>query len=183
MTSIGQVKQQMEQALSLLQEDLRTLRPGRASADLISTLPVAAYGGTMPLNQCAGVSSNDQGQLVVQVWDKTVAGAVESAIRDSQLGFSVVNEGDQLRLSLPPLSQERRQEFVKLCHQKGEATRIKLRQIRGDAHQVATRAKTAGTMREDELNRLTKELNDTVDSFNNQVKTVVDQKEKELLSI
>lgn len=180
MTS-AQVKQQMQQTVSLLEDDLRTLRPGRASADLVSSLPVAAYGGHQPLQQVASISAGDNGQLIVAPWDKSVIGAAETAIRDSQLGFSVINEGAQLRLSLPPLSQERRQEFVKLAHQKGEAARIKLRQLRGDAIQEATRGKAAGTVREDELNRLTKELNETIDTFNSQVKTIVENKEKELL--
>lgn len=168
--------------MAVLGEDLRTLRPGRASADLVGDLPVAAYGGNSPLKQVASISANEQGQLLIQPWDKAVIGAIDSAIRASQLGFSVVNEGAQLRLSLPPLSQERRVEFAKLVTQKGEAARIRLRQIRGDAHQHATRAKTAGEMREDELNRFTKELNDAIDKCNDQVKEVVERKEKELLA-
>ena len=164
-----------------LGEDLRTLRPGRASADLVGGLPVAAYGGSTPLNQLASISGNEQGQLLIQPWDKTVISAVETAIRSSQLGFSLVNEGEVIRLSLPPLSQERRQEFAKLVTQKGEATRIRLRQIRADAHQQATKAKAAGELREDELNRFTKELNDLIDKQNAQIKEVTAAKEKELL--
>lgn len=183
MQTSAQVKQAMQQTLSLLEDDLLTLRPGRASADLVGTLPVSTYGSTMQLNQVAAISSNEQGQLLVQPWDKAVMGAVESAIRDSQLGFSVINEGTQLRLSLPPLSQERRQEFVKILHQKGEAARIRLRQIRGDAHQVATKAKSSGEIREDDLNRFAKDLNELIDEFNQKVKELVDRKEKELLTV
>ena len=183
MQSISTIKQQMQQAVASLEEDLLTLRPGRASADLIGTLPVSAYNGSMPLNQVASISSNEQGQLIVQPWDKSVLGAVETAIRSSQLGFSVINEGAQLRLSVPPLSHERRQEFVKIVGQKGEAARIRLRQIRSDAHQEATRAKTAGEIREDDLNRFTKELNELIDSTNQQVKTITERKEKELLAV
>lgn len=183
MQTSSQIKQQMSQAVTLLEEDLRSLRPGRASADLVGTLPVAAYGGTQPLQQMAGISANEQGQLIIAPWDKALTGAAETAIRDSQLGFSVINEGHQLRLSLPPLSQERRQEFVKLASQKGEAARIKLRQIRADALQQATREKAAGTVREDELNRLTKELNELIDEFNGKVKTIVEAKEKDLLTV
>lgn len=172
----------MHKILQVLEEDLRTLRPGRASADLVGTLPVTAYGGSMPLNQVAAISGNDQGQLIIQPWDKGVGGAIETAIRDSQLGFSVINEGAQLRLSLPPLSQERRQEFVKLASQKGEAARIQLRQVRGDAIQEATREKVAGSVREDDLNRFTKDLNELIDECNKQVKTLVENKEKELLA-
>ncbi|HSX42197.1 MAG TPA: ribosome-recycling factor [Candidatus Saccharimonadales bacterium] len=182
MQTSAQVKTSMQQTLSVLEEDLRTLRPGRASADLVGTLPVSAYGSNTPLQQVASISANEQGQLIIAPWDKAVVGAVETAIRDSQLGFSVINEGHQLRLSLPPMSQERRQEFVKLTHQKGEAARIRLRQLRGDAIQEATKAKAAGTVREDELNRLTKELNELIDEFNGKVKTAVEQKEKELLT-
>lgn len=182
MQNANQVKQQMQQAVDQLEEDLTTLRPGRASADLVNSLPVSAYDGNSPLSQVASISAGEGGQLIIQPWDKAVIGAVETAIRDSQLGFSVVNEGARLRLSLPPLSQERRQEFVKIVQQKGEATRIRLRQIRGDAHQVATKAKTSGEMREDELNRFTKELNTLIDDYNQQVKTVSERKEKELLT-
>ncbi len=182
MQTSAQVKTQMSQTLSVLEEDLRTLRPGRASADLVGTLPVMAYGSSTQIQQVAAISANEQGQLIIAPWDKTVTGAVETAIRDSQLGFSVINEGHQLRLSLPPMSQERRQEFVKLTHQKGEAARIRLRQLRGDAIQEATKGKAAGTVREDELNRLTKELNEIIDEFNNKVKVVVESKEKELLT-
>lgn len=181
--NIATIKAQMSQAVSLLEEDLRTLRPGRASADLIGSLPVMVYGGSMPLQQVASVSSNEQGQLIVQPWDKSVGGAIETAIRDSQLGFSVVNEGTQLRLSLPPLSQERRQEFVKLVHQKGEAARIRLRQIRSESLQEANREKSAGTLREDDLNRFTKEVNELIDQNNQNVKEITERKEAELLKI
>ncbi len=183
MQTISQIKQSMQQALALLEDDLRTLRPGRASSDLVASLPVSAYGSNAPLSSVASISANDQGQLIIAPWDKAVTGAVETAIRNSQLGFSVINEGAQLRLALPPLSQERRQEFVKIAGQKGEAARIKLRQIREDAIQVAKREKAAGTVREDELTRLTKDLNEQIDEFNGKVKSVVEQKEKELLSI
>lgn len=183
MQSTAQVKVAMQKTLSVLEEDLRTLRPGRASADLVGTLPVAAYGGSVPLNQVAAISANDQGQLIVAPWDKSVIGATEAAIRNSQLGFSVINEGPQLRLSIPPLSLERRQEFVKIVGQKGEAARIQLRQTRADALQEATKEKTAGTIREDDLTRLTKDLNELIDDFNRQVKTIVDAKEKELLQV
>lgn len=173
----------MEQVLASLEEDLRTLRPGRASAELVTSLPVACYGGSMPLAQLGSVANNDEGQLVIQVWDKTVQGAVETAIRESQLGFSVTNDGSNLRLSLPPLSQERRQELVKLVHQKGEAARVALRQARTDALQQANRAKTAGELREDDLNRLTKDLNEAIDGFNSRVKQLVDRKEHELMTV
>ncbi len=182
MQNISQIKQSMQQAIVLLEDDLRTLRPGRASSDLVSSLPVSAYGSNAPLNSVAAISANEQGQIIITPWDKAVIGAVENAIRDSQLGFSVVNEGAQIRLSLPPLSQERRQEFVKLAGQKGEAARIKLRQIREDAIQVAKREKAAGTVREDELVKLTKDLNEQIDEFNGKVKTIVEHKEKELLT-
>lgn len=182
MPSINPVKQQMQQAVAALEEELSTLRPGRASADLVGSLPVTAYGGSMPLNQVAAISGNEQGQLIVAPWDKTVIGATEAAIRASQLGFSVINEGVQLRLSVPPMSQERRVEFVKIVGQKGEAARIRLRQIRSDAHQEATKAKSSGEIREDDLSRFTKDLNEAIDAANSQVKTLIERKEKELLS-
>jgi len=173
----------MEQAVSTLEEDFRTLRPGRASSDLVASLPIASYGSTLPLQQVAAISSNEQGNLIIQVWDKGLLSAVETTIRDSQLGFSVVNDGAGLRLMMPPLSQERRQELVKVAHQKGEATRIRLRQIRSDALHHATKAKTNGELREDDLNRLTKELNQVIEDCNQAVKKIVETKEQELLTV
>jgi ribosome recycling factor len=182
MQSTTAVKTSMQKTIAVLEEDLRTLRPGRASADLVGSLPAAAYGNSMALKELASISANEQGQLLVAPWDKSVMGTIETAIRDSQLGFSVINEGTQLRLSLPPLSVERRQEFAKIAQQKGEAARIQLRQQRADALQEATRDKTAGAVREDELNRFTKELNEMIDQFNKEVKNLVEAKEKELLN-
>ena len=181
--AISIVKQEMEKVLQILEGDLRTLRPGRASGELVGTLPVEAYGSSMPLNQVASISANEQGQLIVAPFDKGVIAAIDTAIRQSQLGFSVVNEGAQMRLSVPPLSQERRAEMVKLVSQKGEAARIQLRQLRGDAHQKATKEKAAGLRREDELNRFTKELNETIDELNKNIKELVERKEKELLTV
>ncbi|MEK7535380.1 MAG: ribosome-recycling factor [Patescibacteria group bacterium] len=173
----------MEKVLQLLEGDLRTLRPGRASGELVGTLPVEAYGSSMPLNQVASISVNEQGQIIIAPFDKGVIAAIDTAIRASQLGFSVVNEGAQLRLSVPPLSQERRAEMVKLVAQKGEAARIQLRQLRGDAHQKATKEKSAGLMREDELSRFTKEIDEAITSFNTKVKDLVERKEKELMTV
>ena|SRR3989344_5107545 len=181
--TIQGVKQEMERVLQLLEGDLRTLRPGRASGDLVGTLPVEAYGQKLPINQLASISANEQGQIIIAPFDKAIIAALDSAIRQSQLGFSVVNEGVQLRLSVPPLSQERRMEMIKLVSQKGEAARIQLRQLRGEAHQKATRDKTAGTLREDELTRFTKEIDEAIGSFNTKVKELVEKKEKELITV
>lgn len=181
--TISVVKQEMEKVLQLLEGDLRTLRPGRASGELIGALPVEAYGSSMPLNQVASISATEQGSIIVAPFDKALIGAIDSAIRQSQLGFSVVNEGAQLRLSVPPLSQERRVEMAKLVGQKGEAARISLRQLRGDAHQKATKERSAGTMREDEFGRFTKEIDEAIGNFNTKVKELVEQKEKELMTV
>lgn len=182
MNRISQTKKEMQEVILVLENELRSVRPGRASADLIATLPVSVYGGNMPLNQLASTSANEQAQLLITPWDKSSLGAIEKAVRDSQLGFSVVNEGTQLRLSVPPMSQERRQEFVKLVNQKEEVARIRLRQIRTDALQSAGKDKTAGILREDEYTRLEKDLNEQIDDFNKQAKTLAENKEKELLS-
>lgn len=172
----------MRRVIDLLSADLRTLRPGRASAELINQLPVEVYGQRMTIQQLAGISSNEQGQLIVQPWDRANLVEIERVIRASQLEFSVVNEGTQLRLTLPPLSLERRQDLVKVVSQKGEAARIQLRQIRTDALQRASREKINGQIREDDLARFTKELNELIDEFNNLIKELIDSKERELLS-
>lgn len=181
MLVIEKLKGQMKQVVSGLEDDLRTLRPGRASAELIADLPVSCYGGRSPLQQLAGISNNEQGDLIVQPWDRSIVAVIEAAIRQSQLGFSVVNSGSLLRLGSPPLSQERREELARLASQKGEAARVALRQIRSDAHHQAVKSKSLGQLREDELTRTTKNLNDLIDEFNSQVKVVTEAKVKELL--
>lgn len=175
-------KQRMERVVFTLTDDLRSLRPGRAAAELVTSLPVAVYGSTSPLQQVASIANDDKGGLLITAWDKSVLGAIETAVRASQLGFSVINNGNQLILSLPPLTRERRDELVRVAHQKSEAARVQLRQIRSEAHQDATKAKNAGELREDDLTRLTKELNELIDKFNEQVKVALEQKEKELLT-
>jgi len=178
----AEVRREMEQVLATLKEDLRTLRPGRASAELVTGLPVACYGSTTPIQQLASITSDERGGLLITPWDKSVIGAIETAVRDSQLGFSVINNGHQLILALPPLTMERREELVRLAKQKGEAARVQIRLVRGEAHQQAVKQKSAGELREDDLARLTKELNEMVDGFNNQIKEIITAKEKELLT-
>jgi len=182
MVAISQAREQMERVIELLSEDLRTLRPGRASAQLVEELPVESYGSQMALKQLATIASDDQGNLIVQPWDKAVIGAIEGAIRSSQLGFAVVNQGSSIRLGLPPLSAERRAELAKLVGQKGEAARIQLRQIRGEVHNASSQSRASGIMREDEFARQTKELNELIDEFNQQVKRIVETKERELVA-
>jgi len=183
MANTTQVEQQFISVLDHLAEDLRTLRPGRASFELIATLPVEAYSSRQPLQQLAAISSDEQGNLLVRPWDKANMGAIEKAISVSQLGFSLTNQGDTLRLAVPPLSQQRRQELVKLVGQKAEEARVRLRQARVEALQRATKDKNAGALREDELVRLTKELNELIDSYNKKIKELSESKEKELLSV
>lgn len=173
----------MSQVVNLLFEDLRSLRAGRASSELVGDLPVASYGQTLPLKQLAGISVNDSGQITVALWDRDQIPAAEAAIKDSQLGFSVSSDGSTLRLSLPPLTSERRQELAKLVAQKGEATRVALRQIRSEAHARFGSQKTAGQLRQDDFIRQTKELNDLIDEHNQQVKKLVESKEQELISL
>jgi len=182
MSLINEIRVQMNKTVAALQDDLRTIRPSRASADLIGTMQIEIYGQKLSLNQLATITVSDDGGIIITPWDRNNLGSIEENIRKSALGFSIINEGQNLRLTLPPLTQERRTEFVKLVSQKGEAARISLRQLRQNAIQELNQAKKTGQIREDEVARSTKQLNDLIDEFNGQIKSLIENKEKELLT-
>ena len=167
----------------MLEDDLRTLRAGRASSELVATLAVPCYGSSQPLQGIASISADERNQLLVQVWDKGLMKNAEDAIRNSQLGFSVNNDGTYLHLSLPPLSQERRMEMVKVVHQKGEATRVEIRKIRQNEIQKAENDKKSGAIREDDYKRFVKDADDLIGNLNDQIKKVIDAKEKEVMTV
>lgn len=179
---MADTKTRMSHVVGLLAEDLRSLRAGRASAELVGDLPVASYGQVLPLKQLAGLGVNEQGQITVTVWDRALLGAVETAIGESQLGFSSTSDGTVIRLSLPPPTFDRRTELVKLVHQKGEAARVALRQVRSDSHTRFGSEKAKGDLREDDMIRQTKDLNQLIEEFNRQIKELVESKEKELMN-
>lgn len=180
---LADLKRRMQGANSVLRDELGGLRTGRASASLLDPITVEAYGARMPLNQVATVSVPESRLLSVQVWDKSMVGAVEKAIRDSNLGLNPSTEGLVLRLRIPELNQERRQELVKVAHKYAEQARVAVRHVRRDGLDALKKLEKDGEMSSDDLDRLSKDVQKATDEAIAEVDQTLAQKEKEILSV
>lgn len=180
---INKIKPQMNEVVDKLEDDLHTVRTGKASGSLIENIIVTYYGAPTPLKNMANISTPDAFLIVVQPWDQNSLGDIEAAIRNSDLGFGITNDGRVIRLTLPPLTEERRHEFIKLIHQKAESARIALRGLRQSAWEEVQKEKKSGDLTEDDLYDGEKDLNKLIDDRNDQIKDIIEAKEKELKTI
>lgn len=180
---IKKMKEKFEQVIAKLKEDFANIRTGRASTGLVENILVSYYGSTTPLKQMASLSTPDASQIVIQPWDKNSLGDIELAVRNSDLGLSPVNDGNVVRVSLPPMTEERRTELVRNISRKTEEARIALRNVRGETWETIQRMQKAGTITEDDRYGAEKELNSVIDDYNQKVNAVFADKEKEIKSI
>lgn len=180
---LNQHKPQFEQALAHLHTELSSVRTGRASAGLLATVLVESYGSRLPLLQLANVSVADAKTLVVSPWDKGQLVAVEKGILAANLGFTPNNDGQIIRINLPPMSEERRKEMVKLIGQMAERAKISVRNIREDTLKALKREESQGQISKDDLARGQKKLQESVDKLNAEIKNVAEAKEKEVMTV
>lgn len=175
--------QQLQNALDHLQKELSAVRAGRANPSLIEDIPINAYGAQMKLMEVGTITTPQPSLLTIQVWDAGLTKDVEKAIMTANLGLNPSTEGQTVRVPIPPLTEERRQEFVKVAHIKGEEAKISIRQHRQDQKDEWTKEKTAGEIGEDELFRREKLMQDLVDKANLEVDSLVKQKQEDLMQI
>lgn len=180
---MADLKRRMHGAVGVLREELGGLRTGRASASLLDPITVEAYGARMPLNQVATVSVPEARLLSVQVWDRSMVNAVEKSIRDSNLGLNPNTEGQVLRLRIPELNQERRQELVKVAHKYAEQARVAVRHVRRDGMDHLKKVEKDGEMSSDDVDRLSKDVQKATDETIAEIDQTLAQKEKEILSV
>jgi ribosome recycling factor len=180
---MADLKRRMQGAVGVLRDELGGLRTGRASASLLDPITVEAYGARMPLNQVATVSVPEARLLSVQVWDRGMVNAVEKAIRDSNLGLNPSTEGQVLRLRIPELNQERRQELVKVAHKYAEQARVAVRHVRRDGMDHLKKVEKDGEMSSDDIDRLSKDVQKATDETIAEIDQTLAQKEKEILSV
>lgn len=183
MIRIEEYKPQFDKALEHLRQEISSLRTGRATPTLVEDVLVEAYGTKQSLKAVASISVSDAKTLVVDPWDKTLVPAVEAGIRASDVGISPVNDGKVIRLPLPELTTDRRQELVKVLHTKLEQARIAVRKIREDIRSKIDKAEKEKNISEDEKFMLQESLEKTVKEYNDQIKAVGDEKEKEILTV
>jgi ribosome recycling factor len=180
----AEVKQRMGKALEVLHQDLSSLKTGRATPALVEQVRVEAYETNMPLVELATISVPEPSSLVIAPFDRTIIKNIERAISmHKDLQLNPVVDGTVIRLTIPPLTAERRQVLVKQLGQKLEGARIMIRQVRGDEMRKLKAAFEAKQISEDERFRQEQELQEITDNFNEQIEQIGEQKEKELVSI
>src|SRR6478752_8889658 len=148
--SLDELKTRMQKSIASLKDELAGLRTGRASVSLLEPVTVEAYGSKMPLNQVATVTVPEARMLSVQVWDRSLAGAVEKAIRNSGLGLNPAAEGVVIRVPLPELNEERRRDLTKVAHNYAEQARVAVRHIRRDGMDLLKKLEKDGNISQDD---------------------------------
>jgi len=173
----------MDKAVSVLKEELAGIRTGRATPALLSRLSVDYYGTQVPIQQLASFSVPEPRTLVIQPFDKNAISAMEKAIQASDIGITPSDDGQVIRLSFPPLTEERRKELVKLVHHRGEEGRIAVRNIRRHSKDELEKLEREGAISEDDLVRSEKDLQKLTDKHVSMIDEVVAHKEQELKEI
>ncbi len=173
----------MEGALSSLASEFSGLRTGRASTNLLDAIQVPAYGSTVPLSQVASISVTDTRMLSVNVWDKSVVGATERAIRDSGLGLNPITDGQTLRIPIPALNEERRVELTKVAGKYAEAAKVAVRNVRRDGMDALKRMEKDGEISEDRHRTLADEVQKLTDTYVARVDESLKAKEAEIMQV
>lgn len=181
--NLDQVKQRMEASLESLRKEFAGLRTGRASTAMLDPVQVDAYGSMMPLNQVANVSVPEPRLLTVQVWDKGMVKAVEKGIRDAGLGLNPQPDGQLIRVPVPDLSQERRQELVKIAGKYTEQTRVAVRNVRRDAMDELKKQQKDSKISEDEHKNQSDKVQKLTDECIKKIDETFAHKEKEITTV
>ncbi len=166
-----------------LKRDLSTLRAGRANTSLLDGIRVDYYGTPTPLAQMAHVNVPEARLLTVKPWDKNQVKAVEKALRESDLGLNPQTDGDLIRIPIPPLTEERRRDFVKIARKYGEECKVTIRKARHDALDILSQMDSEGAASADEIDRAKKKAEETVADGSKQVDSIVANKEKDILVV
>ncbi len=177
------IQRRMDGAITAFKADLASLRTGRASANLLDPIMVSAYGTTMPITQVATVSVPEARMISVSVWDKSMVGAVDRAIRESNLGFNPIMDGTMLRIPLPELNEQRRKELVKIAHTYAENARVAARHVRRDGMDHLKKAEKDGEISEDEHHKQSDRVQKMTDDTISMIDSLLDGKESEILHV
>lgn len=176
-------EERMEKSVAALVDDLGTLRTGRASAALFDRIRVDAYGTPTPLNQVAGISVPEPRLVVIQPWDKALLNDIEKAIQSSELSLNPSNDGKVIRISIPPLTEERRKDIVKGAKHTAEQSRVAVRNIRRDANDELKSLQKNAEISEDDLKRGEEQIQKLTDQHVEKINTLLAAKESEILEI
>jgi len=176
-------KARFEKIVGSLQEELATLRIGRANPAMVENILIEVYGAKTEIKQLASISVPEARTILIQPWDKTIIKDLEKGIIAANIGISPVNEGSQIRLTIAPLTEESRKELTRSVGEKMEKARIMIRQFRDKIKDDITKKEKSSELTEDDKYDLQKELDEVVKDYNEQIKNIGEQKEKEIMTI
>lgn len=179
----AELSRRMDGAINALEQEFTGLRTGRASISLLDHVTVDAYGAKMPLNQLATVNAPEPRLLTVQVWDQSMVAAVDKAIQNAGLGLNPMAEGQTIRVPVPDLSEERRQELVKVAHRYAEQARIAVRNVRRDGMDTLKKMEKDGDISKDQHHDLAEEVQKLTDQHVKNIDDALAAKEKDILQV
>lgn len=173
----------MEEVINRLSENFRSLRTGKANTALVENIGVSYYGTKVPLKQMANISLPSPNSIIIQPWDINSLKDIELAIRNSEIGINPVNDGRLIRLNLPPMTSDRREEIIKMILQTAEECRVVLRNLREDAWKEVKKIESQKQITEDDRYRAEKELNNLIDDYNRKINDLIEAKTKEIRTV
>ncbi len=177
------LKSDMEKVVSQLKKEYERVRTGRATPALLDGIKVDYYGTPMPINQVANISVPEPRLITIQPWDKGIMPEIEKAIQRSELGLTPMNDGKVIRIAIPPLTEERRKELVKVVKKMAEEKKVELRNHRREANETLKELKKEKVITEDDLFRYQEEVQKITDSFVGKIDALLESKEKEIMEI
>jgi ribosome recycling factor len=180
---LSKYRDRMDKAVAALKDEFASLRTGRASAGLLDQVMVEAYGANTPINQVAAISVPEPRSISVNVWDKALVVSVEKAIRNAGLGFNPVVEGTMLRVPVPPLTEERRRDMVKLAGKYAENQKVAVRNVRREANDDLKKAQKDAVISEDEQKRMEAEIQKFTDEAIKRIDETLKTKEQEVMQV
>ncbi|GMA61536.1 ribosome recycling factor [Alicyclobacillus fastidiosus] len=180
---IQNVQERMDKAFQNLRREFASVRAGRATPAMLDKVMVDYYGSQMPVNQVGSVTSPEPRQLVISPWEKSMLGEIEKAIQKSDLGLNPSNDGSVIRLIIPALTEERRQELVKQVRKLAEEARVSVRNIRRDGNDELKKAEKSGDITEDEARRLMDRIQQVTDKSIAQIDSLLEDKEKDVTQV
>jgi len=179
---LEEMKEGMQHAITHLEKEFHKFRTGKASPQMLEGVKVDYYGNATAIDKVANINTPDPRQIVVQPWEKNMLAPIAKAILDANLGFNPQNNGEILRIQVPPLTEERRRDMVKKAKAEAESAKVAVRNIRRNAVEDAKKLEKSG-MPEDEVKVLEKEIQHLTDSFILQIDKVLDHKEKDIMTV
>jgi ribosome recycling factor len=179
----AETKQRMDKTIEALRGEFAKLRTGRASVAVLDGVRVDSYGSQMALNAVASLSVSDSRTINISPWDKSLLQEIERAIHKADLGLQPVNDGKLIRISIPPLTEERRKDLVKVAKKAGEESKVAIRNSRREANEAVKKVQKDGKISEDDLKKWEAEIQKLTDQYVAQIDTVLANKEKEIMEI